>query len=1052
MQEHTDLSSTRVAGLALVALMLVIAIGTIPSVGFAKVFTVNTLIDDPGSEGAGTQSFRWALNAANDEKSGGGDTINVIEFALDDFELADDPVEADRDFVIQVELSLDPNAIIFIDTELEIRPGTLGDGYFFDIVRTDDDGPGAFFITSEKLTLSDSDLRSQGLIGHRGLDEATGEPIETGETIDLVYAIHGFEHDILGTIQEAYFENPPGDKVRLVKVGLGELALLSEIVNEAAYTGSTLLVDGVLRTDTRSLQGDIQICDDGLDIDDIYGSQKCNEAVLIFEMPTVTIASPDPRTIDPPVDGTYAGNITSEGDGRVVKSGVGSLTLTGVNTYTGGTYILQGEVIGDTAAIQGDVHICPGVTSLFKPNDPMNAPSLICDPSTSQLTLDISTESTFAGTLHGQGIVAKTGSGKLIFNSTQQTFEGTVEIDQGELAINTDLGDATLIDVAVTVKSGGTLLGTGTLEGDVTVEAGGTIKGSLDVAKDLQVRGTLDLTSDVMTSGTATLDDNSILAVKISNSPAPGRLDVAGVLTLKAGSIDIAFDVEFASGLSDGDTSRFVVATSQDDVVGELTGVIVGSALFDLFVTYNDDVCGGAPGSKNVCITTVFDPELVDDAVTENQKAVAVVIEDAFACSANPGDPDCMIDTALADDFKSLFGNFSVPSDEIPGILDQLAGEEYSAFADVRSASAARFHRSISRRFDLELVASPSDDSDASESPVGDVSAPGSGPEWNAIGGEERAERSYRDYRNTRKAWRRMGRELEEPMPIARHSGRGGWTAWLDVHGVMGKVERSTNAERIDYRIFGPLFGLDYGVSEHITVGATLGFTRNEINTPGSANDGTGNTYQGGLYVGAVFDKFHLVGSGRYAYSDLENRRRIRFNTVNRSATGDYDARDTSAFFEAAYHMRFADNVIMQPTISVAYNHLDQSSFAENGAVSLNLVIDGQVFDTVQTSVGVRIAMFGRDSERRYVLPQLRLAYEREWLDKNRHMTATLPTAGLNGTFEVAGLSLTRDRAVIGVSSEVGISNRVNLFVDYDLRASKDLMEHSLAFGLRAIW
>ena len=133
---------------------------------------------------------------------------------------------------------------------------------------------------------------------------------------------------------------------------------------------------------------------------------------------------------------------------------------------------MRGEVIGDTAAIQGDVHICPGVASLFKPNDPMNAPSLICDPSTSQLTLDISTESTFAGTLHGQGIVAKTGSGKLIFNSTQKIFEGTVEIHQGELAINTDLGDATLIDIAVTVKSGGTLLAPGTPCGALPRQSG----------------------------------------------------------------------------------------------------------------------------------------------------------------------------------------------------------------------------------------------------------------------------------------------------------------------------------------------------------------------------------------------------------------------------------------------------------------------------------------------------------------------------------------------------------------------------------------------------
>jgi outer membrane autotransporter protein len=321
-----------------------------------------------------------------------------------------------------------------------------------------------------------------------------------------------------------------------------------------------------------------------------------------------------------------------------------------------------------------------------------------------------------------------------------------------------------------------------------------------------------------------------------------------------------------------------------------------------------------------------------------------------------------------------------------------------------------------------------------------------------AIGAQANNNRSYRDYRKTRKAWRQTRDTVKEPMPIERHPGKGGFTGWLDIHGVMGDLGGSKNADDIEYRIFGPLFGLDYGLTEHITAGFTLGYTRNEIDTRGSIAKTTGDTYQGGGYVGAMFDKFHLVGSARYAYSDLESRRQIRFNTLNRTAAGDFDARDASAFLEAAYHLRFRDNVIIQPMLSAAYNHLQQASFTESGAGSLNLRIDRQELDTLQTSVGVRIAMFGRDSEDRYMLPQLRMAYEREWLDNDRTVSATLPTAGPGGGFKVDGLAMPRDRAVIGVSSEVGVSDRINLFIDYDLRAGTDLIEHSLAFGLRAIW
>jgi outer membrane autotransporter protein len=138
--------------------------------------------------------------------------------------------------------------------------------------------------------------------------------------------------------------------------------------------------------------------------------------------------------------------------------------------------------------------------------------------------------------------------------------------------------------------------------------------------------------------------------------------------------------------------------------------------------------------------------------------------------------------------------------------------------------------------------------------------------------------------------------------------------------------------------------------------------------------------------------------------------------------------------------------------VSITYDHLDQDSFSERGLDSLDLDLNDDEVDTLQTNFGVRLALFGRDEDGRYMLPQLRLAYEREWIDSSRAIRGNLKSAGSNGEFKVNGLTLPQDRAVIGVSSEVGLSNNLNLFADYDLRAAKDLLEHSLSFGLRAIW
>ena len=88
-----------------------------------------------------------------------------------------------------------------------------------------------------------------------------------------------------------------------------------------SYSGGTAVLGGVLEGTTSSLQGDIT-----------------DNASLIF---------------DQSATGSYGGTI--DGTGSLTKLGIGTVTLPGSNSYTGGTLVGAGALQGTTDSLQGDI-------------------------------------------------------------------------------------------------------------------------------------------------------------------------------------------------------------------------------------------------------------------------------------------------------------------------------------------------------------------------------------------------------------------------------------------------------------------------------------------------------------------------------------------------------------------------------------------------------------------------------------------------------------------------------------------------------------------------
>ncbi|WP_445504882.1 autotransporter outer membrane beta-barrel domain-containing protein [Microvirga sp. G4-2] len=154
---------------------------------------------------------------------------------------------------------------------------------------------------------------------------------------------------------------------------------------------------------------------------------------------------------------TLSGPIT--GFGGLTINGGNTVILAGLNTYKGGTAILDGRVIASARSLgRGDV-LNNGI-----------------------LVFDQSEDGRFAGAITGTGVLTKVGAGRLDLSGTSD-FSGTTDVQQGYLSVNGHLGNSLVRLGRDTTLSGNGLIGSVLASAGSTVAPGNSI-GHLHVNGD----------------------------------------------------------------------------------------------------------------------------------------------------------------------------------------------------------------------------------------------------------------------------------------------------------------------------------------------------------------------------------------------------------------------------------------------------------------------------------------------------------------------------------------------------------------------------------------
>ena len=270
---------------------------------------------------------------------------------------------------------------------------------------------------------------------------------------------------------------------------------------------------------------------------------------------------------------TYSTNLAFGNRGIVVQRGTGTLTLTGNNTYPGGTIISNGVLQVGNGGTSGAIGTGP------------------CTVNTT-LVFNRSDNLAYGGVISGAGSVVKTGAGTLTLTATN-TYFGSMTVSNGNLLINGQDFPSTL-----NVYGGG-LGGTGIISGPVTLDVGTTLVPGAAAS----TVGVLTITSDLTIGGNVAVDVNKSLTQSNDLVVVSGALSKTGTGTLTVANLGTALAVGdkftlFSQPVANGSaltvTGAGATWSNQLEVDGSITALTVGPAVNPLSPTLQVSVSGSS--------------------------------------------------------------------------------------------------------------------------------------------------------------------------------------------------------------------------------------------------------------------------------------------------------------------------------------------------------------------------------------------------------------------------------------------------------------------------
>lgn len=264
---------------------------------------------------------------------------------------------------------------------------------------------------------------------------------------------------------------------------------------------------------------------------------------------------------------------------------------------------------------------------------------------------------------------------------------------------------------------------------------------------------------------------------------------------------------------------------------------------------------------------------------------------------------------------------------------------------------------------------------------------------------------------------------------------------WIVPHGNF--INQNNLKEKVGFNSGSGLFlmGTDFQLGKYFQLGFTLGYSYTDLKWKLHEDRGNINSFYEGFYGSFSNKRFFadLVFMG--AFNKYKASRNIAFSDIKRQARrNSYGGDFISCLNAGAFFKIFSLNFI--PWGSFSCIHVTEAKFTERGADSVNLAVKGANNLLLRSELGINISKcFCAWSKKGKIIPLIKAGYVNESRIKGRDYTAHFIEQ--KGSFKVKGLYPDRNLADLGVGVTASFA-RMSYSVNYDVEFEKDYLNNKV--------